>query len=98
METDELLKGKSYRRGTAVFPATRELVEPFIEKFSDTDSIRIKVERPKEGTIEDDVVDETYTRVLIEALLMIQMSMQEKLELLLLLHHMINQNGLLILS
>lgn len=69
MEIDELLKGKSYRRGTAVFPSTRELVEPFIEKFSDTDSIRIKVERPKEGTIEDDVVDETYTRVLIEALL-----------------------------
>lgn len=27
MEIDELLKGKSYRRGTAVFPSTRELVE-----------------------------------------------------------------------
>lgn len=69
MEIDELLKGKSYRRGTAVFPSTRELVEPFIEKFPSTTSMRINVERPKEGTIDEDVVDETYTRVLIESIL-----------------------------
>lgn len=76
---EQLLNGKQYRRGGSLFPSTRELVEPFIENIRPyVSEFRIKVVKPDEGTAEEEVLDDTFKRVLVEGFLADQESNHKK--------------------
>lgn len=66
---NELFKGKSTIIKNNTFLATRDYCEPFIEEMSKyTNNFNIKVIEPKQITVDEDK-DITYNRVLIEAIL-----------------------------
>ena len=66
----ELLKGKPTIIKNKEFYQTRNYVEPFIERMSAiTDDFRIQVKVPEQMTYSKDAQDLTYNRVLIQAVL-----------------------------
>lgn len=66
----ELYKGKSTVIKNREFFPTKTYVEPFIEKMSAlTDSFLVQVKLPDQMTFSKDATDLTYNRVLIQALL-----------------------------
>lgn len=67
---DELYKGKSTIIKNKEFFPSKTYVEPFIERLSKfTSDFRVKVKLPDQITTTKDVVDLTYNRVLIEAVM-----------------------------
>lgn len=67
MEITELLEGKATEIKGKEYPATKEIVQPFIDAVTPfTDDFRIKAVAPQQITIGDEK-DQTYNRVLIEA-------------------------------
>ena len=66
----DLLKGKSTLIKTKEFSATKTYVEPFLERMSAfTNDFRIQVKLPDQMTVNKDVTDVTFNRVLIQAVL-----------------------------
>jgi hypothetical protein len=66
----ELLKGKPTIIKNKEFYQTKNYVEPFIERMSTiTDDFRIQVKVPEQMTYSKDAQDLTYNRVLIQAVL-----------------------------
>lgn len=66
----ELLKGKPTIIKNREFYQTKNYVEPFIERMSTiTDDFRIQVKVPEQMTYSKDAQDLTYNRVLIQAVL-----------------------------
>ena len=66
----ELLKGKPTIIKNKEFFQTKNYVEPFFEKMSVfTDDFRIQVKVPDQMTYSQDITDLTYNRVLIQAVL-----------------------------
>ncbi len=66
----ELLKGKPTIIKNKEFFQTKNYVEPFIERMSAiTDDFRIQVKVPEQMTFSKDAQDLTYNRVLIQAVL-----------------------------
>lgn len=66
----ELLKGKPTIIKNKEFFQTKNYVEPFLEKMSAfTDDIRVQVKVPEQMTFSKDATDLTYNRVLLQAVL-----------------------------
>ena len=66
----ELLQGKPTIIKNKEFFQTKNYVEPFLEKMSKiTDDFRIQVRTPDQVTVSKDMQDLTYNRVLIQAVL-----------------------------
>ena len=66
----ELLQGKPTIIKNKEFFQTRNYVEPFLEKMSKiTEDFRVQVRTPNQITVSKDIQDLTYNRVLIQAVL-----------------------------
>ena len=66
----ELLKGKSTIIRNKEYFATKSYVEPFIDRMSKiTNDFRIQTKLPEQMTMTKDMEDTTYNRVLIQAVL-----------------------------
>ena len=67
---EELLRGKETIIKNKQYGSTASYVEPFLEKMSEyTDDFLIEVKLPNQMTVEKNINDITYNRVLIQAVL-----------------------------
>ncbi len=67
---DALLKGKQTSINNKEFLKTEEYVNPFLETMSKfTDNFIINVKTPSQVTLTNNIVDETYNRVWIQAVM-----------------------------
>lgn len=67
---NELLQGKSTSIKNKNYFQTAAYVEPFLERMSKlTDDFRVQVKLPDQVTLEDDIKDITYNRVVVQAVL-----------------------------
>ena len=72
---EELIKGKGTRIKDQSYYPTEAYVQPFFERMSKmTKDFRIKVELPKQMTLDGDDTDVTFNRVWIQAVLPNEMS------------------------